>query len=101
MTYAELVREGEALRKRLAAGSLTKSAMTELVVDIHAWQGLSLALVEAKRPGLMESFRTATRSSRIQPGEWVPFAGWQSRLDAVLVEWMQLLAAIDTTQPFR
>jgi hypothetical protein len=99
-TYDRLAREGEALRGRLASVGLAKTAMTDLVVDIHAWQAIGIAMVATQRSADAPAFLKAIELSRIRPGEWVPAPGWQARLDASLVEWLGLLAALDRTRPF-
>lgn len=74
--------------------------MLELAIDVHAWQELSLALVETQRSLEVAAFRRAVELTRIRPGEWVPAAVQQSRLDAGLADWLRLLAVLNATRSF-
>jgi hypothetical protein len=98
VTFEGLAREGEALRRRLATAGLSKAAMHDLAIDIHAWQELGIALVETQRSMDAASFHRAVELTRIRPGEWVPAASQQSRFDAGLADWLRLLAALDASR---
>ena len=93
--YDELLADGLALRRRLAAMRASAELVDDLVREIRSWEVRCATAVAVRNPELVAAFRTETGPlDRLRGEAWFLAPGWQVRLDGSLGQWLRALERV-------